>query len=106
MCDFAPGDEVEALDNDGGEIGRIYDLWLDLFCPGVPDTNIPDGTRFIVRDVVPHPDIDGLFGVNVDGEGLYPHFIFRKVRRRDLTVWLSTENTIEEPKRAPAKERV
>lgn len=28
------------------------------------------------------------------------------VQRRDLTVWLSTENTIEEPKRAPAKESV
>jgi len=30
---------------------------------------------------------------------------FRKVQKRDLTAWLSSKQTFEEPKRAPAKKR-
>ncbi len=29
---------------------------------------------------------------------------FRKVQRRDLTAWLATKNTIEDPNPVPAKE--
>jgi len=106
MCDLKPGDEVIAVDDDGGILGQLYDIWLGVFLPKAPPCSLTDGGAYVVRGLTPHPDIEGLFGVEVDDEGFYPHFMFRKVQRRDWSVWLAAENTIENPNpvRAPAKE--
>ena len=90
-CDFKPGDEVEKF----RKTGPLVDHPL---CA-------PVGARGTVVAV-----LDGGVGVQVEG---WPHgdcrghiaANWRKVQRRDLTAWLATENTIEEPKRAPAKKR-
>lgn len=96
MCEFRIGDEVTmktrsrwhdaATDQplqDGPVFGEIY---------GITFIECTNGEVFI--DFAHWPDSGFLASA------------FRKVQRRDLTVWLSTENTIEEPKRAPVVEPV
>lgn len=102
MCDFKPGDEVVAVDDDGGELGRSYELWLSLFLPEADGADFDEGARFVVRGIAPHPHIEGLFGVDVDGTGFYPHFIFRKVQRRNIQDWLKQETSYDEELHAPA----
>lgn len=107
MCDFKPGDEVVVVDDDGGELGRLYDLWLGVINPQAPPCDLEVNERYVVRRVFPHPHIDGLFGVEVNDTGLFPHFMFRKVQRRDLSIWLKTSvpNTDHLDKPLPAKKR-
>lgn len=100
MWDFKPGDEVK------------YE--------GVPDDYMPWRKRadpalwpfdydavYVVADVVL---VNGEVGLIIQGfksnhpTGAWHHMGWRKVQRRDLTEWLATENTIDEPTRAPAME--
>lgn len=93
MIDFKPGDEVVCVDDSlawgrepcglvKGQVYRVLDLgegfWGDI---GV-NVGVPS----------PHPT------------GRWSVSRFRKVQRRDLSVWLATKNTIEDPKRVPATE--
>lgn len=88
MCDFKPGDEVVCVDDaglnsDGPRLGGVY--------VAGPIQRSRRGGLFV--RVCGYPD---------GGLGYYARR-FRKVQRRDLTAWLATANTIEEPKRTPAK---
>jgi hypothetical protein len=103
MCDFKPGDEVVHVQTDGGELGAAYRLWLSIFNPECLGNIDDEGEVLVVQAVVPHPHIAGLFGLSFGDHGRYPHYAFRKVQRRDLIAWLTTTNTIEEPKRTPTK---
>lgn len=97
MCDFAPGDQVVCIDvsvrpafvNDPMPLveGQIYEVegvfWDDLY----------EEAGLTLR------------GLTSTGYlGCFAACRFRKVQRRDLSVWLATEITIEEPKRAPVRE--
>lgn len=103
MCEFRPGDEVVWVDSDGDPLALIYDLWMGVFNPDAHPLEIEGVLK--VTAVVQHPHLPMIWGLGFEGSGsdLYPHFSYRKVQRRDLTAWLSTTNTIEEPKRKPAK---
>ena len=101
MCDFKPGDEVvcvnaSLLDAKRGEemvmltVGRIYTVSTVRIAKGEPHVTLAEQENFWVA-----AGFD--FGFRARR--------FRKVQRRDLTAWLATENTIEEPRRAPAKKR-
>lgn len=95
MCDFAPGDEVV-----------LYRYLDDGGHPLMPPIGHVGVITIIGRSRDGGPEIGlqldnwkrGKFAMNV--------LCFRKVQRRDLTIWLATENTIEEPKRAPVEECV
>lgn len=106
MCEFRPGDEVVCVKSCSeepilvfaGEIYTVADVVLaggdvpSLILEGVFSGNdTPVGWRFISGG-------EPFFG--------FDPARFRKVQRRDLTARLAIENTIEEPKRVPAKERV
>lgn len=107
MCDFAPGDEVVCVE---GAAGRFPNLgWVCLV----------EGAIYTIAEVWREGEIGETGGVIPEGGmvqlvelgplrcGIHCGFAsrrFRKVQRRDLTVWLATENTIEEPKRAPVRE--
>lgn len=94
-CDFKVGDEVVCVRDDYG--------WaeLDLTPPVI-------GQAYVVAKVWGVLHVRGepsLRDVGIDLVGLehsraaYPAAAFRKVQRRDLSVWLATENTIEGPLR-------
>lgn len=97
MCDFKPGDLVEAVRDlsppDGVAEASEY-----------PDP--PIGWRGRVLGVVEHPFIRGVFGLMLEGWPL-PHMIFhdarrfRKVQPRDLAVWLKTADGREPAPRCP-----
>lgn len=106
MCDFKPGDEVQVV-----RVGEQSGLFISV------------GQIHVIRDVTVQTDQDGNLASWADGEtvgvrlvGIVAHkpgsvhrdalfhpALFRKVQRRDLNAWLATTNTIEEPKRTPAK---
>ena len=94
MCDFKPGDEVVCVDDTG-----YPPIYRPDECPVL-------GKHYRVVSMSYHDD--GLCwrgaGVSVSlAEIELPHWAaerFRKVQRRDLSAWLATENTIEEPRRA------
>lgn len=90
MCDFKPGDEVVCVDADEplvlGQvyICRIIQKAAGAFCSA--------GCPFVLACSVEGVDVDDFCTCT-----------FRKVQRRDLSAWLATTNTIEEPKRTPTK---
>lgn len=95
MCGLKVGDEVVAVLDLGDAEG--------LASP-------PVGWIGVVTWVAPHPFFPEVWGISLDnwplpGNNRHSAARFRKVQRRDLTEWLATENTIEEPRRAPAKKR-
>lgn len=104
MCDFKPGDEVVCI-NDGW-LGRAP-RWM-FWTRTRPVDGPVKGHHYIVRRVaVGTCEISSRKAVGVELEGPWNHAWrpsnFRKVQRRDLSAWLSTENTIEGPVRAPAR---
>lgn len=91
MWDFKPGDEVVCVADRG---------WIPLDSDN--DEGPKPGEVFVVTDV------DFNCGELWLGFAQWPDdefraTYFRKVQRRDLSTWLSTTQTIEEPKRKPAK---
>lgn len=106
MCDLKPGDEVVCVRSKFGvNTGKTFTI--AAVCP-VGET--PDGFSIPIApsgtDLVQLNEMAWHQGVR---RGCwfwgYDATAFRKVQRRDLTAWLATEKTIEEPKRAPAKKR-
>lgn len=107
MCDFKPGDEVVCVDD------------ATLHGSDAPPKGIAKGGVYTVAAVGPSPTNNPIvrgrlvvFLVGTQNTGTvtgldigYAPSRFRKVQRRDLTEWLATENTIEEPRRSPAKKR-
>lgn len=107
-CDFKPGDEVVVV-----RVGPVTKLFIAV------------GEHHVIREVSPLYDQYGqpytstqgeTVGVKLEGifahrpgsvhrDGHFSPRQFRKVQRRDLTEWLATKSTIEEPKRTPAKRR-
>ena len=105
MCDFRIGDDVAVVDEGSGVGPAVYRFVVGLF--GGDVVQMDRGAVFRIEDMMRHPILPWVIGLWLEGRfAWHPHFWFRKVQRRDLTVWLSTENTIEEPKRAPAEECV
>ncbi len=103
---LAPGDEVVLV--------RAID-YSDRVA-----ASVTVGSTYTVRAVVPRIMMDGSadrrhvlielveadWGGHLAGvRGAYRPQYFRKVHKRDLTSWLSDEQTFEEPRRAPAKKR-
>lgn len=97
MCDFAPGDEVQCINGD----------WSGSTEGGEPPMSCPsEGGVYTITELEIGPVSSALFiGLDAfDADYLWNAAHFRKVQRRDLSVWLATENTIEEPKRVPVEE--
>ena len=96
MCDLKPGDEVVRY-----RMGPAGPHPLSI----TPDPEI--GHVGIVTAV--GETVCGGFWIELDNWpadplcGL-PAEHFRKVQRRDLTAWLATKNTIDDPNPVPAKE--
>lgn len=105
MCGFKPGDEVVCVRAGATGIGTwcgtivtggTYEIESVGLCPSPhPDAGI------VVVWLRGETNVCPLAGLDV---GFRPDR-FRKVQRLDLTAWLSTAQTFEEPKRAPAKKR-
>lgn len=105
MCDFKPGDEVVCVDASASR-------WtIEGFAPP-----LSEGATYVVADVFDVRNLisgtpSGQIGVSLVGLawsvkgicGAWSPTRFRKVQRRDLSAWLATTNTIEEPKRTPTK---
>jgi hypothetical protein len=100
MCEFKPGDEVVCVNAS-----------LIEPAPWQGDAPVEGGVYVVVAVHLyrnePHVRLAEIS--NVEGDDLedvgYRARRFRKVQKRDLTAWLSDEQTFEEPKRAPAKKR-
>jgi len=104
-CDFKPGDEVVCVD--AVRWDRRAPKWM-FWTNRAPRGYGPKVGQVITVAWV-GPVFDLVTGVGVEFPD-WPNVQwdashFRKVQRRDLTAWLATEKTIEEPKRAPAKKR-
>jgi len=94
MCDFKPGDEVVYIGDEG--------------VPKIPEhgrcANVSRGDTFTVVGVSPWRDTDLIALILHEHPGKwFDARCFRKVQRRDLTAWLATENTIEDPIRKREK---
>lgn len=97
-CDFNPGDEVVCVRADG----EYSSLCLVV------------GQSYFVDRVV-SPDFEGDAGVvlcpaeGADLSGIWKHYLFRKVQRRDIGKWLeqSVGNTdrLDKTVKGPAKHR-
>ncbi len=98
MCDFQSGDEVVCIHvREGfacvGLAAPVKGRHYTVAFVGIADW--PDGSECVgitLKELPEHPD----------GWAYAPED-FRKVQRRDLSAWLATTNTIEEPKRTPTK---
>lgn len=93
MCDFKPGDEVVCVDAS----------------PSVGEHSLIEGATYVIGDTSDRWAEPSVWvGCLNEWGGRHWHYAsrFRKVQRRDLTAWLATENTVEGPVRAPAKETV
>lgn len=105
MCSFKPGDEVVCIKSRFGvSSGRHFTVAAVL-----PAGVEPQG--FYVRcqpsaiDLIQTEEMGWHQGMR-NGRWFWgwDASCFRKVQRRDLTEWLATENTIDEPTRVPAME--
>lgn len=96
MIDFKPGDEVVCVN--AGPIPPPQGF------PARP----PSAGMLVEGQVYTVVALLTRFGeVGVKLREIEPEVLasrFRKVQRRDLSVWLATKNTIEDPKRVPATE--
>lgn len=110
MCDFKPGDEVIHTRHQNADLARRYDLWLKVFNPDSAPVPI-SGVQTVVA-VVPHPMLDGIWGLAFAGHGtdLFPHFAYRKAQRRDLSAWLETAandtDHLDKSNKTPARPKV
>ena len=103
MCDLKPGDEVVC--SVAPDSAEGLSLWRRLFYRAP----VQVGRVYVVSDLKAARGLIliRLKGVpNVSPKHWFNAACFRKVQRRDLTAWLATKNTIEDPKRLPVKEGV
>lgn len=92
MCDLKPGDEV-----------ILYRYMEDGGHPKMPPIGHVGIITVIGKAADGGPEIGLQLHNWMRGKFAMNARCFRKVQRRDLTAWLATTNTIEEPKRAPTK---
>lgn len=105
MCDFKPGDEVVCVEAGGPyhvEGFGVFRLVLNqtYTIAEVAPAGSPTAMGRVVFDMVQlvefgHVETPTIYGCRANR--------FRKVQRRDLKVWLATENTIEGPRRDRVK---
>lgn len=101
MCDFKPGDEVVCVDADEAQPSDVQGRGRRDPLPLVK------GEQYTIAGSGVWPGdnctaVVFLREVRNDDYGTDVGFLprrFRKVQRRDLSAWLATTNTIEEPKR-------
>jgi hypothetical protein len=96
MCDFKPGDEVVCI-----IAGMLPWQGRD---PALPTAGLTEGATYSVHYVGLDDDDEITVWLNETGnfcdDGIdwgYCPIRFRKVERRDWSVWLAAENTIENP---------
>jgi hypothetical protein len=111
MCDFAPGDEVVCVRGGLGSFpgigwvclaeGATYTIAAVWQKGEIGETGLPCGTAMVQL-----VEFGSLRAGPNDSRCGFAADRFHKVERPALGAWLSTENTIEEPKRAPVREPV
>ncbi|PZU00991.1 MAG: hypothetical protein DI624_01660 [Brevundimonas sp.] len=97
-CDFKPGDVVVFIGTEGLEPAdfQLKQKWLTGL--------LEDGRVYTIHSVLHEARWGAICGVHLmevicPNRFGFDHRMFRKVQRRDLTAWLATETTFEEPKR-------
>lgn len=107
MCEFKPGDEVVCIRSEHGREGMTFTVAAYVqeksVIPSDHFSGLVATKNYVQLNELPWVDKLWMKGNRKTLTWGYDAASFRKVQRRDLSAWLKTATTFEEPKRKKAR---